>query len=172
MKSSVSTAVLLLSVLLAWSATHASPRRQAATPTETKVRMIRLISDLEAHPFSDNAKAYRSETLKWLTEASDVSVTICPALFGDFDAFKGNDGALLVAQMALSQAKFILEYPEKASDKRAVWQGGVQGVIATYSAMKTQNPKLKVKGAEGLADVHRQGKLSEFVDSAIAKCSK
>ena len=48
-----------------------------------------------------------------------------------------------MGQTAYSQAKFIIEHPDKAQDEAAVQLAGVEGVLRTWQAIKTLKPKAK-----------------------------
>lgn len=145
---------------------------QGKQPTnpETKARMIQLINTLEKEPFHKEAKAYNKEVLVWLIEAPDVTVTLCTDIMGDLKKFKGDEGAALVAHLTFSQARFILQNPEKSSDKLAVNVAGVESVIAMYNSMKTTKPKLKIDAAEKLIQLQSESKLTSFVEENLKKC--
>jgi len=147
-----------------------SPTQRQPTSPEKKAEMIRLIGGLETNPFASEAKNARSQVLLWLTNAPDVTVTICPALLIDIKKFKGDEGAALVGQLAFSEAKFILENPDKAGEPNAVHLAGTQGVIQTYVAMKRDKPKLSIAPMEQLLEIRNQGKLPQHVASVVASC--
>jgi len=132
--------------------------------------MIQLIGQLEAEPFAANADDIRREVLPWLIDAPDVSVTICSSVLGDIKKLKGNDGSALLAQLAFSQAKYILEHPDKAADPHAVMLAGVEGVLRTYEAMKQAKPKVKFDTMEHLLQLRSNGGLAAFVDKGLADC--
>src|SRR5690348_13155036 len=119
----------------------------AAEPTsdKTKARMIELIGKLEADPFTKDGREIRSEVLIWLTEAPDVSVSVCGDVLGDITKFKGDEGGTLVVQLAFSEAKFILEHPDKAADQHEINVAGVEGVLRTYASMRVSKPKLAIR---------------------------
>jgi len=147
-----------------------APLQRQPTAPEKKAEMIRLIQALETTPFGKGAKEARREVLLWLTDAPDVTVTMCPQLLVDLKKFKGDEGAALVGQLAFSEAKFILENPDKAKNAGAVHMAGTEGVIRTYTAMKADKPKLSIEPMEHLLQLQSQGKLPEHVTSAIASC--
>ena len=93
----------------------------AAEPTssQTKAEMIRLIDTLEKQPNHPDGREMRGKVLTWLTEAPDVSVSLCGDYLGIQDLDKDQGGAL-VLQQPFAEAKFILEHPDKANDEAAV----------------------------------------------------
>jgi hypothetical protein len=132
--------------------------------------MIRLIGQLESDPYAKDGKDIRREVLVWLIDAPDVTVGICTNVLGDIKKLKGDDGATLTTQLAFSQAKYILEHPDKAADKHAVNIAGVEGVLRTYDAMKRAKPKVKFAPMEQLLQLQSNGGLDAFVDSGLAQC--
>lgn len=143
---------------------------QKPTSAEKRTQMIQLIAALERNPYHKDAKAARRAVLEWLTEAPDVSVTICPALLVDMGKLKGDDGTILFGQLPFAEARFILEHPDQASDAHAVHQAGVEGVLRTYASMKAAKPKLELEPMEKLVRIQAEGKLAEFVTDAMTKC--
>jgi hypothetical protein len=169
-KSIASVRVSVLLGLLLISALGISAFRGEPTSPETRARMIKLIGQLESDPYVDNGKEIRREVMVWLIDAPDISVSPCPHVIGDIKKMRDDDGALLVTQLVFSEAKFILEHPDKASDKLAVSLGGVEGVLRTYSAMKKARPSLTVGEMEHLVEAQSQGRLDAVVGEGLSQC--
>ena len=140
------------------------------TSPATKARMIQLINTLETDPYNERARNDRREVLAWLTDAPDVTVVLCASVLGDKKALIGDDGAALAGQLAFSEAKYLLEHPEKAKDYRAINIAGVEGVLKTYSAMKKAKPGLSIESMDSLARIQANGTLEAFVDQV--RCSE
>lgn len=132
--------------------------------------MIQLINKLESDPFTKDGKDVRAEVLIWLTEAPDVSVSLCPDVLGDIRKIKGDDGKTLVVQLMYSEAKFILEHPDKAADQLAVNVAGVEGVLRTYAAMQAVKPKLSIPEFDQLSQLQASGQLVAAVETRLATC--
>lgn len=145
------------------------PQQMPTTP-ETKAHMLQLINTLETDPFNKNAKENAREVLLWLTNAPDVTVQLCGGVMGELSKFKGGEGSTLVGQLIFSEAKFILENPDKANDQQAINVSGVEGVIRTYNAMKQAKPKLKIEPMEKLLQLQSEHKLEAFIEEALKKC--
>ena len=144
----------------------------AQTPTspETRAEMIRLIDALEKQPYAASAGDSASKVMSWLTEAPDVSVTMCTALLIDLDELEKDGGGTLATQILFAEARFILEEPAKAPDEHAVHLAGVEGVLRTYAAMKAAKPDLKVRPMEKLTRIQADKHLDAFVTDAMEKC--
>jgi hypothetical protein len=132
--------------------------------------MIELITQLENDPFHKEGKKIRGEVLVWLTEAPDVSVTLCLDVLGEMKKFKGDEGSALSAQFLFEQARFILEHADQAGDQKAINLAGVEGVLRTYERMKATKPKLKIEGADSLAALKASGGLEAHVAQRVAGC--
>jgi hypothetical protein len=160
----------LIVALVAVSSSYVVAGQRQPTSPEVKARMIQLIGTLEADPYNKDAKDYRREVLLWLTDAPDVTVELCASLLGDVKKLKGDDGAALVGQLAFSEAKYILEHPDKANDRHAVSAAGIDGVLRTYVAMKQAKPKLQFEPMEKLLQVEADEKLDEYTENALKNC--
>ena len=143
-----------------------------AEPTSPamKAEMIGLIDTLETQPHHPQARDMRAAVLQWLTEAPDVSVSICADYLALKDFKPDRPDGELVFQQPLSEAKFILENPDKAQDEKAVHMAGIEGALRAYAAMKTEDPTLKISGMELLVKLQAEGKLPEHVAKAMKKC--
>ena len=158
--------IMALSVFATMQGVAAEQKTSAAT----KARMIQLISVLESDPFLKDGTEVRDEIMSWLAEAPDVTVKVCPKVLGDIKKIKGDEGGMLVVQLMFSEAKFILEHPDKAMDQHAINVGGVEGVLRTYAAMKTAKPKLAIPEFERLIEVQAAGGLGDMVDQGLEEC--
>lgn len=152
-------------------ASASSPAAQKQpTSSDAKARMIQRIGHLESDPYAKDGKEARREVLLWLVDAPDVSVSICTDVLGDIKKLTGDDGATLTTQLAFSEAKYILEHPEKAADRHAVNVAGVEGVLRTYEAMKQAKPKVRFDTMDQLLEMRAAGGLDAFVDAGLAHC--
>jgi hypothetical protein len=144
----------------------------AAEPTsdKTRARMIQLIGKLEADPFAKDGEEIRSEVLTWLTEAPDVTVSVCRDVLGDITRFKDAEGGILALQLAFSEARFILEHPDKALDQHAIKVAGVEGVLRTYASMRVSKPKLAIRQIDEWSRLQTSGQLGPEVDKRLAAC--
>lgn len=164
--SKASIAVFLMTVMISTATATATKD----TPAETKAIMIQLINQLERDPFLKDGKSVRGEVLSWLTDAPDVSVNVCTHVLGDISKIKGDDGGTLVVQLMFSEAKFILEHPDKATDQHAINVAGIEGVLKTYASMQASKPKLSIREFDQLSKMKTSGQLSAEVEKRLTKC--
>jgi hypothetical protein len=161
-----------LLILVALGGLTGAALAQEPTTADKKAEMIRLVDSLESHPYGGDADGSRKAVMEWLTDAPDVTVTVCSALLGDAEKLEGekNDPGLLL-QLMFAEARFILQHPEQAQDEKAVHTAGVKGALAFYDSMKKERPDVKIAMIEKIAKAKADGKLDGFVSSAMEKCN-
>ena len=150
---------------------HAQGQRGPSTPEQRK-RAVEMITFLETNPLAKEAKDYRSALIVFLIEVPDITVTICTKVLGESKRLKGDYESELVTQLTFSQAKFIIENPEKAQDDAAVYLAGVEGVLRTWQALKTAKPKSKFPLLDELLEKQQAGGLAEHVQAGMKGCTK
>lgn len=91
-------------------------------------------------------------------------------VLGESKRLKGDYEAELVGQLAYSQAKFVIENPDKAQDDAAVYLAGVEGVLRTWQAIKAAKPKAKFELMEELLQKQQSGTLAEYVRAGMKGC--
>ena len=159
----------VFTVVCCASSAYAQNKRGPSTPEERK-RAVEMATFLEKNPFAKEAKDYRAALLYFLTEVPDIEVTLCTNVFGPSKRFKGDYESELFGQMTYSQAKFVIENPDKAQDDAAVYLAGVEGVLRTWQAIKVTKPKAKFELMEELLQKQQAGTLAEYVRDAMKGC--
>ena len=125
---------------------------------------------LEKNPLAKEAKDYRAALLYFLAEVPDISVKLCSNVLGESKRVKGDYESELIGQLAFSQAKFIIENPDKAKDDSAVYLAGVEGVLQTWEAIKASKPKAKFALMDELLQKREAGTLAEHVKTGMSGC--
>ena len=161
---------VLLALMCCVSSVYAQ-KRGPSTPEERK-KAVEMATFLEKNPLAKEAKEIRGALLLFLTEVPDISVTLCTNVFGESKDFKGDYQAELMGQTAYSQAKFIIEHPDKAQDEAAVQLAGVEGVLRTWQAIKTLKPKAKFPLLDELLAKQQSLTLEEHVKENLQGCNK
>ena len=161
---------VVLALLCCVSSVHAQ-KRGPSTPEERK-KAVEMATFLEKNPLAKEAKEMRGALLLFLTEVPDISVTLCTSVFGESKDFKGDYQAELMGQTAYSQAKFIIEHPDKAQDEAAVQLAGVEGVLRTWQAIKAAKPKAKFPLLDELLSKQQSLTLEEHVKENLQGCKK
>ena len=161
---------VVLALMCCVSSVYAQ-KRGPSTPEERK-KAVEMATFLEKNPLAKEAKEIRGALLLFLTEVPDISVTLCTNVFGESKDFKGDYQAELMGQTAYSQAKFIIEHPDKAQDEAAVQLAGVEGVLRTWQAIKTLKPKAKFPLLDELLAKQQSLTLEEHVKENLQGCNK
>lgn len=143
--------------------------RGPSTPEERQ-QALRLTKALEDDPLNKDAKTARKWLLGWLTEIPDISVEMCPALFGNkFEVSKEFAGEIAL-QQSLSGAAFIIGHPDQAGDKRAVALAGVEGALRAYEAILLAKPEAHLASVDALLQARSAGTLNEVVAHNLKAC--
>lgn len=164
----LTVALLFLSC---FSSAYAQDPKKPSTPEERK-RAVEMATFLETNPLAKEAKDVRSALLFFVIQAPDITVSLCTNVLGESKRLKGDYESVLVGQLAFSQAKFVIENPDKAQDAEAAQLAGVEGVLRTWQAIKTAKPKAKFPLMDELLEKQRAGTLADYVKDAMKGCRK
>ena len=164
------TSLLFIAVVFLCSVHSAWAQDKPSTPEQRKAA-VEMITFLETSPLAKEAKDYRLKLFTFLAAVPDITVTLCPNVLGEEKRRKGDyDSELVTFQLMFSQAKFIIENPDKANDEAAVFVAGVEGVLRTWEAIKTAKPKAKFPLMDELIEKRQAGTLAEYVKGGMAGC--
>ncbi len=166
------TSMLIVAFLLLGCVSAAYAQEKPPSTPEQKKWVVETTTFLETNPLAKEAKDYRAKLMFFLVEAPDITVTLCTNVLGESKRFKGDYESELMGQLAYSQAKFIIENPDKAQDQEAVQLGGVEGVLRTWQSIKTAKPKAKFPLLDELLEKQKAGTLAEHVQTGLKGCKK
>jgi hypothetical protein len=162
--------LLIVVFALVCCAVSASAQRGPSTPEE-RTRAVEMVIFLETTPLAKDAKDFRAKLLFFLAAVPDITVKLCSNVLGESKRVKGDYDAELVGQMAFSQAKFVIEHPDKAQDDAALYLAGVEGALRTWQAIKAAKPKAKFPLMDELLQKQQDGTLAESVKSGMSGCN-
>ncbi|HKY45514.1 MAG TPA: hypothetical protein VJM50_20650 [Pyrinomonadaceae bacterium] len=171
MLKKTSLLVIAFAFLCCFSSAYAQNQRGPSTPEERK-QAVEIATFLETNPLAKEAKKYREALLFFLIQVPDITVTLCSNVLGEAKRQKGDYESELFTQMTFSQAKFMIENPDKAKDEAAVQLAGVEGVLRMWQAIKTAKPKAKYPLMDELLEKQQAGTLAEHVKIGMAGCKK
>jgi hypothetical protein len=147
-----------------------TPARGPSTPEE-RAREVAITRKLEAAPLDNSLSAEREWALKWLIQIPDITVGLCTSVMGkDFLKTKYKYSSNLLVQFTLSSAAFIIEHPDQAGDKVAIYTAGEEGLLKAYAAILKDNPKAKWKALDEPVEKQGQGRLAEYVRENSQSC--
>ena len=170
MLKKISLLTVVLALFCCVSSAYAQ-KRGPSTPEERK-RAVEMATFLETNPLAKEAKDIRAALFVFLAEVPDISIELCTNVFGESKKFKGDYEGELLGQLAYSQAKFIIEQPDKANDRAAVQLAGVEGALRSWQAIKAAKPKAKFPLMDELIAKQQAGTLAEHVQEGLKSCKK
>jgi hypothetical protein len=162
-------ALLLTLLLFCAIASKAQNPRGPSTPEKRK-RAVMMATFLETTPLAKEAKDYRVALLAFFADVPDITIELCTAILGSSKQMKGDYEGELFGQLAFSQGKFIIENPDKAQDRAAVFVASVEGVLRTWNAIKSAKPKAKFPLMDELLEKQKAGTLADYVKTNMAEC--
>jgi hypothetical protein len=163
----------MLVTLVAFLTALSKPRAaQAASPStpEERARVVQLAHKLESNPTDESLTSEREWAIKWLIQAPDITVEMCPAVIGDFHKYKYSSE--ITTQLLLSSAAYVIEHPESAKDRNARFLGGTEGALKAYRVLQQAHPKDKSKTLDEMVQRQEEGKLADTVRENAAKGCK
>ena len=164
------TSLLFIAVAIFCSVNSALAQEKPSTPEQRKAA-VEMMTFLETSPLAKEAKDYRTKLFTFLVAVPDITVTLCPSVLGEEKRRKGDyDSELVTFQLMFSQAKFVIENPDKAQDDAAVYLAGVEGVLRTWEAIKTAKPKAKFPLMDELLHKRQAGTLADHVKTGMSGC--
>jgi hypothetical protein len=145
----------------------ATPALAQTSSPEDRQRFVTIVHKLEKAPLDAAARGDRAWAIQWITDAPDVSVTVCSDLLGNVVSSSYAHRAELTVQYVLGMGAFVVEHPDKANDADAVQLAGVESALAAYRVMRAggQSPAM-----ETLVALQDHGELPGFTRDAFAKC--
>ncbi len=139
----------------------------AQTEKETLFKTVRA---LEENPFDKETKNLREQSLQWVIETDQVSVTACGGVMSSFTEKKNKFGSELTVAYTLGMAAFKLQNPDKKSDENAAQLAGLESALKSYEAMIKEKSKGKFAPVDALLAKRTDGTLTKYV--ADANCGK
>ncbi len=138
---------------------------------EERDRAVQIAHKLEANPLDESLKPDRVWLLKWASDASDFTVSLCAGK-SEFRKKNYKYGAELTFQKLASATAFIVEHPDQQQDKVAQELAAVNGTLNAYEAILKVDPKGHTEYWDDLLKRRQDGNLKEFVSNYVAsECS-
>jgi hypothetical protein len=167
--SSSRIGALALGVALACGAS-AALAADAHSSLQDRARFVSIAHGLEQEPLKSGTVADRAWVITWLTDAPDVSVTICPEMLKGLIRSKYPYVGEVMIQDPISMAAFVIEHPE-ANDPNRQQLAGVEGALTAYRSILRDKPEAKSPDLEALLQMQSRGELPDFVRKAWVSCS-
>jgi hypothetical protein len=163
-------AALALGLALVCGLTPAAAADAASSP-EDRQRFVSVTRNLERAPLDPALKADRAWALAWLSEAPDVTVTVCATAMGDMLKSNYPYSGEIALQNMFSIGVLVIERPETADDANAQQLAGMEGALNAYRSILRDKPDAKSAALDKLLRAQSQGELPEILRKALALCS-
>jgi hypothetical protein len=160
---------LALCLALVCGLTSASAADTGSSPGDSQ-RFVSVTRNLEAFPLKPGAKADRAWAIGWLTDAPDVSVSVCADPLGGLVQSDYPYAAEITVQYMFAMAVLIIEHPETAKDPNAQQLAGVEGALIAYRSILRDKPEAKSAALDALLQSQTRGELPDFVRKAYVRC--
>ena len=144
--------------------------QDAPSSPDDRERFVSITRRLEEAPLQPNAREARAWALSWLTEAPDVSVTVCLGSLNGMEDDYPYAGEIML-QYVFSMAVLVIEHPEMTNDPNAQQVAGVAGALRAYRAILGGKPDATSSSLDSLMEIESQGGLPEFILGGSASCS-
>ncbi|HEX8262853.1 MAG TPA: hypothetical protein VF547_08265 [Allosphingosinicella sp.] len=164
------TARLALGLALICGLTPASAWDERSTPEDLR-RFVSVTRNLEQAPLEPALKADREWALTWLTNAPDVTVTICADALGSLVKSNYRYAGEIILQNSFAMAALAIEHPEKANDPNTQQLAGLEGALNAYRSILRDKPEARSSALDGLLKTQSRGELPAFVQKAWIRCS-
>ncbi|MFL5542013.1 MAG: hypothetical protein ACJ8J0_23705 [Longimicrobiaceae bacterium] len=129
------------------------------------------IHALEANPLASDAADARRVLLTWITDSPDVTVQMCAGALQPLSESTSRYHGELLLQFVLSSSAYAIEHPDQAGDVARVTAGGLEGALATYTALKAQQGEQAADAfMDQLSGIRERGGLEEHARAATRDC--
>lgn len=141
-----------------------------------RARFVSITRELEKAPLDPGLKDDRAWALQWLTDAPDITVSVCAEPLGGVVGSGYPHAPAILVQYVYAMAAGIIEHPETADDKVGQQIAGVESALAAYRAILRAHPEANSPALNGVLESEARGELPAFVrqayDSCIAKSAE
>lgn len=164
---------LLLSIIflcaLACAQDQDAPKRGPST-TEERTRFVALVQKLEKSPLDRSLRPDVVWAERWLNDIPDINVNICSAPLGGLVDENYKYAGQISVQFAFGMAVFLIQHPDKATDRNAQYLAGVQEALRTYKSILKAESRAQSAALDQLVAKDAEGTLKDFVQEAGKDC--
>lgn len=137
---------------------------------EKHKRAVELATLLENDPLSSNAKGWRKEMKRMISEELGITLLVCVPALGHDLLSKQQYAEDLLSQFVYTQAKFIIQHPDKAQNLDSVTTASIEGVLRAYTVIKRAKSNVRLIELEDLLQKQQSGLLEAHVKSIVVAC--
>ncbi len=164
--------LLALPILLVVVVTAVPGFAQETTTSsaEDKAQALALVKQLEEDPLASGAENARQWLTNFIVNAPDLFISTCPELLGPLNGQGKNGAPEIIGQLYFGNAAWAIQNPAKASDREAVFVGGVESALRLYESLVKQKTRWRWPLLDDLRSRAKKGTLAEYVHENIGKC--
>jgi len=172
MKRSSFTRTTLPALLMSLAAASGCFAQEAVTASsaEDKSQALSLVKQLEDEPLASGAENARQWLTNFIVNAPDLFISTCPELLGPLNGQGRNGAPELVGQLYFGNAAFAIQYPDKASDREAMYAGGLESTLRVYQSLLKEKPRWRWPLLDTLRSRAKAGTLLEYVRENVSAC--
>ncbi len=165
------TRYVLPALLIALVAAVPCSAQDATTSSpEDKAQALSLVKQLEADPLASGAENARQWLTTFIVNAPDLFISTCPELLGPLNNQGKNGAPELVGQLYFGNAAWAIQNPDKASDREAMFVGGLESTVRLYESLLKEKPRWRWPLLDNLRSRVKKGTLREYVQENIGLC--
>ncbi len=137
---------------------------------EDKAQALSLVKQLEEDPLASGAENARQWLTNFIVNAPDLFISTCPELLGPLNGQGKNGAPEIIGQLYFGNAAWAIQNPGKATDREAVFVGGLESTIRLYDSLVKQKSRWRWPLLDDLRSRGKKGTLGEYVHENIDKC--
>lgn len=159
--------VLLLALVVA---APAFAQEATSSTAEDKAQALSLVKQLEEDPLASGAENARQWLTNFIVNAPDLFISTCPELLGPLNGQGKNGAPEIVGQLYFGNAAFAIQNPDKATDREAMYAGGLESAVRLYEGLLKQKPRWKWPILDVLRSRVKDGTMIQYVRENIGSC--
>ena len=170
MKRSSLTCLALSALLLVLAAAPSLAQGNTASSAEDRAQALALVKQLEDDPLASGAENARQWLTNFIVNAPDLFISTCPELLGPLNGQGKNGAPEIVGQLYFGNAAWAIQNPDKATDREAVFVGGLESSLRVYDSLVKQKSRWRWPLLDDLRGRSKKGTLPDYVRENIGKC--
>ena len=171
MKRSLLSPLALPALLTAFVvATPSYAQDATASSAEDKAQALALVQQLEEDPLASGADNSRQWLTNFIVNAPDLFISTCPELLSALNGQGKNGAPELVGQLYFGNAAWAIQNPDKASDREAMYAGGLESTLRLYASLLKAKPRWRWPILDKLRSRAKDGTMIEYVRENIGSC--
>ena len=137
---------------------------------EDKAQAVALVKQLEDDPLASGAENARQWLTTFIVNAPDLFISTCPEFLGPLNGQGKNGAPELIGQLYFGNAAWAIQNPDKATNREAVFVGGLESTLRLYESLLKQKSRWRWPLLDDLRSRVTKGTLVDYVRENLGKC--